>query len=281
MKALLIPNLSKKNVVSSVAKICEKLNALKIQPLINEEYKQELADSDCIFTEFFAGLEVCDVTIAVGGDGTIIHSAKHAAEADKPLLGINLGRLGFIAGLEIDELEKLSALIDGDYTTSRRMMLSATHTSNGRQQKYTALNDVVVTKGEISRMVDLEVFCSDRLVGEYRADGIIFSTPTGSTAYSMSAFGPIIDPTLESISMTPICPHSLSARTLLFSSENKICVKVSPKSKGETYITIDGEQAIKFRSDDSLTISKSDTFVNIININNKKFYQVINDKLGM
>lgn len=280
MKVLLIPNFSKVNAENVVDDVCNRLNDIGITPLLNEDYKGKYKNYNCEYKPFFVALEECDLIIAVGGDGTIIHSAKHAAIANKPILGVNLGRLGFLASLEVDEIDLLSKLVDKDYTIDKRMMLKATHTQGNKTTIYNVFNDVVVTKGSLSRIIDLEINCDKKPVGKYRADGIIFATPSGGTAYSISAGGPIVEPSIECIIMTPICPHSLMARSIIFPSDKQLEI-VAPTDNPDIYITVDGEKAIRFNESDSLIIEKSDLFVKLININKREFYDVLNQKFLM
>lgn len=277
MNVLLIPNFSKKNTDSVVGSICGILSKLGIKAYISEKYKDICSCSGCEFTEFFSALDACDLIIAVGGDGTIIHSAKHAADANKPILGVNVGRLGFLASLEPNELELLKNIVSGDYEFDKRMMLKIVHTHAGETHEYTVFNDAAVTKGALSKIVDLCVECNGNTVGTYRADGIIFSTPSGGTGYSLSAGGPIVDPSIDCIIMTPICPHSLFDRSIIFSPDKSLTVRLEDSSS-EVFITVDGENAFKFSQSDILSISKSDLSVKLINIDKHEFYDVINKK---
>lgn len=277
MKALLIPNFEKENSAATVFKICETLLTVDIIPLMSDKYSADFNFAGCRFMPFFTALSESDFIIAVGGDGTIIHSAKHAADADKPILGINLGRLGFLASIEPDELGLLENIVGGKFTYDKRMMLEITHYHSGKADKYTAFNDAAVTKGTLSRIIDLNLSCNHGAVGSYRADGLIFSTPSGGTAYSLSAGGPIVDPSIESIIMTPICPHSLFDRSIIFSSDKELEM-TSKSGNSEIFVTVDGEKVFKFEQDDRLTVKKSDEFVRLMNINKREFYDVINRK---
>lgn len=278
MKALIVPNFTKKNADNIVSEVCNRLINLKITPLMSNKYQIKHYDLNCTFESFNCALNECDLIIAIGGDGTIIHSAKHAASANKPILGVNLGRLGFLASLEIDELDLLSKLVENDYSYDNRMMLQIEHTSDGISKKYTVFNDVVITKGALSKIVDFDVFCNSSPVGSYRADGIIFSTPSGGTGYSISAGGPIIDPSIDCILMTPICPHSLFSRSIIFSSEKLLELKTQEVNP-EIFITVDGETAIKFNPHDKLSVRKSKESVSLIKINKRDFYDILNQKL--
>ena len=217
-----------------------------------------------------------DLVIAVGGDGTIIHAAKKAALCKKPVLGINTGRLGYMAGLEFNELEKLSALINSNYIVQKRMLLKVTLGEN----IFYCLNDAVVSKGAISRMLDIIVTCNNSKDIEYRSDGLIIATPTGSTAYSLSAGGPVLDPSINGILLTPICPHSLFARPVVLNPQTIVKVSISPRSGHHAFLTIDGEKAFKINSDDVITIEKATDFeAELIRIKSDSFLQVLNGKM--
>ena len=278
MKLLLMPNLDKKNVVECVRQVCDLLHQ-KAELWMADTKRAHFPDCEGLrFGKFDQLLPRCDFCIALGGDGTIIHAAKHAVLEDKPVLGINLGRLGFLATLEMGELSLLHKLEAGDYTVERRMMLSIVHRSGKGERIYRALNDAVLSKGALARMIDLNISCKGKGVGAYRADGAIFSTPTGSTAYSLSAGGPVIDPTIDCITLTPVAPHSPFSRTIIFNEQSVISVQPA-RPEQEIYLTVDGEQGIPIELGDEVLIQKSKTSVKLINFTGKLFYQVLNDKL--
>lgn len=278
MKLLLMPNLDKKNVVECVRQVCDLLHQ-KAELWMADTKQAYFPDCEGLrFGKFHELLPQCDFCIAIGGDGTIIHAAKHAVLEDKPVLGINLGRLGFLATLEMGELELLHKLLTGDYTVEERMMLSIVHRSGRGERIYRALNDAVLSKGALARMIDLNISCKGKGVGAYRADGAIFSTPTGSTAYSLSAGGPVIDPTIDCITLTPVAPHSPFGRTIIFNEQSVISVQPA-RPEQEIYLTVDGEQGIPIELGDEVLIQKSEIGVKLINLTGKLFYQVLNDKL--
>lgn len=281
MKVMIIPNFEKKNALSCTLAVCRHLENAGTEILMGQESAELVEDPAVRFGDPEEQMQLCDAVIAIGGDGTIIHAAKNAVRYAKPVLGINAGRLGFLAGLEQDELEKLSRLVTGNYEIEERMMLEVIHSTAEKEESYFALNDAVVSKGSLSRMIDLEIYCMDRFVASYRADGIILSTPTGSTAYALSAGGPIIEPSMNSIAMTPISPHSLFDRTILFSAENELTVRSTSETGTEVYLTIDGETGIRLSPGDGLTVKKSAVPARIIRIRNRAFYEVLNQKFQM
>lgn len=178
---------------------------------------------------------LADLVITIGGDGTIIRYAKRAALDNKPVLGINAGRMGYLANIEQNELHLIPKLINNEYNVEERMMLNVEVFENGEKvNEFSALNDAVITSGFISRIIDISVSVGRDTIN-YLADGLIISTPTGSTAYSMSAGGPIIDPSTENICITPICSHSLSAKPILLGVNNEITLKSFSKKRTEIY----------------------------------------------
>lgn len=223
--------------------------------------------------------EISDICIVVGGDGTIIHNAKLAAINGKPVLGINAGRIGFLSGLEADELEKLNSLIGGELNIEERIMLDIVHTSNNSVSRFTAFNDAVITKGNISRMIDIECNIDEHSL-KYRSDGLIFATPTGSTAYSMSAGGPIVDPILENTIVTPICPYAYFTRPIVLPASKQLYIKVESDDIKEAYLTVDGEVAVKISSDDVIKISLSETKVKLINLRKDSIYNCLEKLTG-
>ena len=232
------------------------------------------------YGNFLQMMRDCDVVIVVGGDGTIIHNAKFAAKENKPILGINVGRLGYVAGLETNELERLKDLIEGNYTLENRMMLEVSLLRYGKTECYLALNDAVVSRGARSRILDFQVSLDNNDVCDYRADGLIFSTPTGSTAYSLSAGGPVLDPVMQCILLSPICPHSLFTRTVVFRADSHLTMKATSNYEGEIFLTLDGEKFFPIEDGQKVEISKSDKIVRLINLKRKNFYEVVNQKLA-
>ncbi len=216
----------------------------------------------------------CDLFIAIGGDGTILNVAKHVARWDKPVLGINMGRLGYMAGLEIEEIDSLKDVVEKPHTIEERMMIDVF--VEGKLVG-TALNDAVIS-GELSRLLDYSVTINGSQFN-YRADGLILSTPTGSTAYSLSAGGPVVDPNMECMIFTPICPHSLFNRSVVFSRKSTLTVKVCEKFKGKVYLTLDGEKPIELACGEEIGFAYSKKYARLIMTGEKNFYDVLSKKL--
>lgn len=226
------------------------------------------------FSELFSGTDVC---FAIGGDGTIIHTAKAAAQYDCPVLGINAGRMGFMATLERSELSCLDRFFSGNYQIEKRRMI---HLSCDGKDYY-ALNDAVLSKGSISKIIDVQVWCNEKLLTSFRGDGLIVSTPTGSTAYSLSAGGPVIDPAIDCLSITPICPHSLMTRPVLLPpcDSIRLCGSYGHESDGDVFLTIDGEQAIPVTGLSVNLTGATDRFARLIRIKDESFCEIFNHKI--
>ncbi len=199
--------------------------------------------------------EGCVCMVTVGGDGSMINHGKRAAVWGIPMLGVNTGRLGFMATLEPGEIKRIPELISGEIRYSRRMMMSVDVIyANGGRLHQNCLNDVVVSRDSKSKLPEFCVFCGDTEVSRLRSDGVIFSTPTGSTAYSLSAGGPIIDPAMRCIEYTALCPHSLFSRPMMFSAEREVSLKVNSYQDSRVTISFDGDSGYSFDEGDILTI---------------------------
>lgn len=235
--------------------------------------------SNLTYGRFSALLEKADILIAVGGDGTIIHAAKQASGLDKPLVGVNTGKVGFLARIEQGDLTKLDLLRRGEYTIHKRMLLKAMVQTRGESSEYLALNDFVLTDTRVSHMMEIGVTCDGSFFETYRADGLIFCTPTGSTAYSMSAGGPVLDPGHDSIVMTPICPQSLFSRSIVFSPERSISVdNAHTGSTRDLSLSIDGEAVVNIGPNSRITIAKAECQASFIDFGDSDFYEVLNRK---
>ena len=280
MKIAIIVNLSKPKAVACAESICN---------LLYENGARLCALKDCADylefeqIEYFDNIDAlfgcCDIAVTVGGDGTIIHAAKHAACADKPLIGVNVGRLGFAADLDVEDIGALKRLLSGDYVTENRILLDIEVQSKGPSKHYLAVNDAVVAHGQLSKIVDLSLCLNGEEISKYRADGILFSTPTGSTAYSLSAGGPIISPQMDCILMTPVCPHSLFSRSVLFDGESTLSVSAKIPEGCSCLLTVDGEVNINIAEGDRVIVRKSGRSLKLISINKLNFYRKLNQKL--
>jgi len=220
-----------------------------------------------------------DLYVVLGGDGTILRAAHEAAILNIPILGINRGHLGYMSELEVNELDLLGLLFCDKYTVEKRSMLKIEIDGRDNFPPSYVLNDAVVSNGAVSRMVNLELSCNSSIVGHYRADGLICATPTGSTAYSLSAGGPIVDPSLDCICVTPVSPHSLRARPLIFSSDSVLSIRDNRRSGDELYMTLDGNENHRIYPDDIIRISRAEIFTSLIRIKQCGFFEALNNKM--
>ena len=263
MKAVIFLNPTGVNT-SVLDKIKEKLLCEGITPVIYENEKD---------------IKNCDFAIAYGGDGTILHSAKICSFYKKSVLGINGGRLGYTAGVEENELDLLENLKSGEYFVDKRMMLEVSVESDDENKKFYCVNDAVVSRGALSRIVDISIEVDENEIMQTRSDGVIVSTPTGSTAYSLSAGGPILDPSVGGILITAICPHSLFERPILLNEKESVKIRVNQIGDLEVYLTIDGETSIKLNKNDVVTVKKAENYTaDLIRIKNDSFMSILNKK---
>lgn len=229
--------------------------------------------------------EDIECVLVLGGDGTLLQAARELLQRHIPLLGINLGTLGFLTSAEKSELPKcLDSVLDDSCSIDERMMLEgvAYHGSEKIQMNI-ALNDVIIAQAGFSRLVELKIYVNGELLSIYNADGIIVSTPTGSTGYSLSAGGPIIFPQTDVIVITPICPHSLQARSLVVSGEDRIMIEIGRRrktQKEEAMVTFDGRSAQELETGDRIEIYKAQETTQLIRLKGRSFYQVLQNKIG-
>ena len=222
-----------------------------------------------------------DLLVCFGGDGTILHAARDATTHNVPILGVNLGSVGFMAELERTELSLLSLLGKGSHRMEERMMLDIRVVRAGKViSENLALNDAVISNGSMARVAELDVLADDELVTEVTGDGVIIATPTGSTAYSMSAGGPIVEPTSACVIVTPVCAHQLSARAMVLGAERKIAVQLSRGSRKHLFLSVDGGKALRLSGGDRVEIRRSEHTTKLVRLSERSFYQIIRQKLG-
>lgn len=221
-----------------------------------------------------------DLVVVLGGDGTLLAVARLVGPREVPILGVNLGGLGFLTEITLDELYPvLTAVLDGDFSATRRLLLAVRVLSGGVPQvSYVALNDAVITKGVMARIVDLDISVNDELVLSSRADGLILSTPTGSTAYCLSAGGPILHPTMRAVILVPICPHALTNRPLVLPDSARVEVRLASKNE-DVYLTLDGQVGHRLSLGDVVEVSRAPHEVLLIPSPKKSYYQILRNKL--
>ena len=234
---------------------------------------------DIRFSRLDRELPNAELLICFGGDGTILHTAKAATRKGVPVLGVNIGTMGFMAELESGELEKLALLAEDQYTIDNRMMLDVT-VQRDRDIIYhdICLNDAVITKGAVARIVHLAIKCDGVQAMECGADGVVISTPTGSTAYSLSAGGPIVEPQANSIIVTPICSHDVGSRCIVASDKRVITVELTQNARRNAYLSADGGKAIRLNMGDVVTIKKSKLETRLVRLVDRNFFDVVNTK---
>ena len=235
--------------------------------------------ADRVFYNLNDELQDADMLICFGGDGTILHASKAATYHGIPVLGVNIGTMGFMAELEAGELNLLSRLAARQYTVEKRMMLSVEVLHDGHVvYSDTALNDIAITKGAVARVIQLEVLCDDVQAYRFAGDGVLICTPTGSTAYSMSAGGPLVEPSARNIIVTPICAHTVQARAFVTSKDREITVRVGKTGRKNAFLSSDGGRAIRLNLGDVIRARRSKFETKLVRLKGTSFFEIINNK---
>lgn len=226
--------------------------------------------------------EICDLVIVVGGDGSLLGAARELAKSNVPLLGVNRGRLGFLTDISPSDLEeRLSQVLAGDYIEEKRFLLDGSVERNGQSLGFgAALNDVVLHPGKSTRMIGFDLFIDGHFVYSQRSDGLIVSTPTGSTAYSLSAGGPIMHPKLDAIVLVPMFPHTLSSRPIVVDGKSEIKLVIGETNEAYPQVSFDGQMNIACAPGDIIRITKKPFKIRLIHPTDHNFYATCRDKLG-
>ena len=234
---------------------------------------------DVVLHDLTEELKDADLLICFGGDGTILHASKAATRAGVPILGVNIGTMGFMAELESSELKALSRLATGDYTVEERMMLHVRAEHEGQiVLEEDALNDAVITKGAVARIIQMAVSCDDVEMMSFGGDGLIICTPTGSTAYSMSAGGPIVEPTAQNIIITPICAHDMRTKTVVTSAQRVITVEIGRIGRKNAFLSVDGGRALRLNTGDKVTVTRAADTTKLVHLSEKSFFEIVKNK---
>ena len=234
---------------------------------------------DIRFSRIDREMPNASMVICFGGDGTLLHMAKAATRNSVPILGVNIGTMGFMAELESSELDQLARIANDDFTIDNRMMLDVTvYRERDIIFHDLCLNDVAITKGAVARIVHLNVKCDDVQAMECGGDGIVIATPTGSTAYSLSAGGPIVEPDADSILVTPICAHDVASRCIVASDKRTISVSMTQNARRNAYLSVDGGKALRMNMGDVATIRKSKLCTKLVRLKDRSFFDVVNMK---
>jgi NAD+ kinase len=284
-KIAIVTNYNIQEKLTAAVSVADKLSQYVETVYIPSSFKDRIMRAH-LHRKYFSYISIdeiyegSDLVIGIGGDGVMLEAARRATPASIPILGINMGRVGYMTELEMTELDMLENIFKGDYYLDERAMLRVEIKANSGNTKFTAyaLNEAVVANGSTARIIDLQLSDNGRLVSEYRADGLVIATPTGSTAYSLSAGGPIIDPKLSCFCVTPICPHSLIARPLIFPDSAVLEVKNVCVREKVLHLTVDGRATFDLYFGDTAIITKSALKAKLLRIKNDDFYSKIRMK---
>ncbi|MCJ7507709.1 MAG: NAD(+)/NADH kinase [candidate division Zixibacteria bacterium] len=278
MKSLgIIANVNKESMPEVVQKIIQWCSKNKVDFFLSEEVASLVGHKG----KSFAREELwkhSEIVVSLGGDGTMLATARAVGEHQTPILGINVGSLGFLTEITANHLAATLDLINaGDFHIEKRMVLAG-EVEGVDSKSLFALNDLVVDKGGVARLLQFHLYDNEELVCSYSADGLIISTPTGSTAYSLASGGPVINPTMNAIIVTPICPHTLAIRSIIFSENEKLKVVVE-REQHAPILTADGQVALTLKPGAVINIRKADHTVNLIKFKGKSFYEILRRKL--
>lgn len=281
-KVVLCPNPYRDHELKVARQSRELLESLGMETVVCLPFQREGYDElDMPIRPLYQEIKSADLLIAFGGDGTILHLARTVALNDVPVLGINLGSLGFMSELEPNELERLRDLASWDFTVESRMMLDVTVIRDGRSvYNNIALNDAVISKGSIARVVRLEIFTEEGFLTRVGGDGVIVSTPTGSTGYSMAAGGPIVEPTARNLLLTPICAHSTRSSSYVLSPEHVITVETAEANRKFVYLSVDGSKAFSLKNGDKVRVGQSRHTTKLVRLSKKSFCEILDKKFG-
>ena len=281
-RVILTPNPYRDKNFQTVRKAAEILKDAGIESRICLPFDVDRSfelPKDLRFSRMERELDNADAIVCFGGDGTILHIAKTATRHNLPVLGVNIGTMGFMAELEASELSELARLADDSYTVDERMMLDATvYRDRDIVFHDICLNDVAITKGAIARVVHLGIKCDGVQAMECGGDGVVLATPTGSTAYSLSAGGPIVEPEANNILITPIYAHDMGSRCMVASDKRVITVSMTKNSRRNAFLSVDGGKAFKLNMGDVATVRKSELVTKLIRLKDRSFYDVVNMK---
>lgn len=278
MKIGIVAKPHSKDVAATLNEMIEWLQSRDCEITVEESIAQDSPPDNVLTAPREKIPELADVIVVFGGDGTMLSVARSVRGQNTPILGVNVGSLGFLTETTLDELyPTLERLLEGKHTTRRRSMLKAgVHHADGTVETYHALNDVVVSKTAVARIISMDAFVNDDFIANFPADGMIISTPTGSTAYSLSAGGPILYPSLDSLVMTPICSHTLTNRPLVIPAESSIRVVV--RSGEDVMLTVDGQVGVPLREGEEIRCTQSEYQIDLIHHGDRGFFDVLREK---
>ena len=282
MKSFFIyPNMRKEGAHVLLPKVCGQLRRDGVHLMLPLQMRSApLGLDDVEYFETDAGVRLAELAVVLGGDGTMLRLARAAAQQELPLLGVNVGHIGFMTELEPDELGRMEKLFTGEYSIDSRMMLHAVVRRGGRAvYEDDALNDIVVAKGTAFRVVRVRIAADEEDVTGFSGDGVIVATPTGSTAYGLSAGGPVIEPSAENMAVIPICAHALAAKSFVFAPERRISIRAACEGGSEVFLSVDGGQGFAIRPDDVVEITRSALRSRLVRLKGDSFYKILQQKL--
>ncbi len=284
MKVILSPNPYRDRGLKTVQAAARILNdvgvdtcfCLPFEPDPHFELPQQL-----VYADMDSEIADADLLLCFGGDGTLLHAAKLAYQFDIPIMGVNMGSVGFMAELESTELKQLSRLARKDYLLENRMMLDVSLIHEGREIfSDLALNDAAITKGAVARGVELNVYADRDQISSIAGDGVVVSTPTGSTAYSLSAGGPVVEPTAENLIITPLCAYGLQNKSFVLSKSRVVEVRMSRQARKTAYLSVDGGRAVRLSAGDVIRVKEAAHGIQLVRLTERSFYQILLSKLG-
>ncbi|MGB0776125.1 MAG: NAD(+)/NADH kinase [Akkermansiaceae bacterium] len=280
MKVGIIANPRKSGAAATIRELTRVLDTRNISHLLETATADIISAKGGVDASSFP--DQCDVVAVLGGDGTMLHAAHQIGAADIPVAGVNIGTLGFLTTCTDGELEIFAdALAEKTYTLTQRRLLRATiTTSDGKTQSVRALNEITLARGQTGRLVSLDAWVGGDLLNHYRADGLIVATPTGSTAYSLSAGGPLVDPDADAFVITPICPHSLSNRSLVVSDSSVIELAPADDAECPMLFTADGRDVVEIDNGSRITVERAGHALPLLRLKDRTFYTTLRQKLG-
>ena len=283
MKVIITPNPYRDKNLSCAAQAKEILEKAGIDTVVCLAFdvdKDFALPKTVDLKELNRELKNSDMLVCFGGDGTLLHASKAATYHGVPVLGVNIGTMGFMAELEASEIGQLSNLARQDYRLEERMMLSVSVLRDGVEVLHdNALNDAVITKGAVARVIQMDIYCDGIEAISFSGDGVIVCTPTGSTAYSMSAGGPIVEPVAENIVVTPVCAHTMLSRPIVTSGSRTIDVRIGRIGRKNAFLSVDGGRAFRLNTGDTIRIQRSRYTTKLVRLSNKSFFEILNKKL--